>query len=82
MFLIISGFPWANLPPESVIVDVGGGMGTSMIALYSRFQDLNCIIQEVPSVCALGENVRDSVPTGGIFNSPIAIAGAVPTGRD
>ncbi|KAJ3553407.1 hypothetical protein NM688_g3631 [Phlebia brevispora] len=44
------GFEWSVLPPGSVIVDVGGGMGTVTMDLANRHQHLRYVVEDLPEV--------------------------------
>ncbi|KAA1478069.1 S-adenosyl-L-methionine-dependent methyltransferase [Dentipellis sp. KUC8613] len=47
---IFDAYDWQDLAPGSVIVDVGGGVGTSAFPLSRKFPDLKVIIQDLPNV--------------------------------
>ncbi|KAA1478055.1 S-adenosyl-L-methionine-dependent methyltransferase [Dentipellis sp. KUC8613] len=49
---ILAAFDWKDLPPNSVIVDVGGGLGTSAFPLAREFPRLKVVIQDLPNVIA------------------------------
>lgn len=58
------GFDWHTLPRGSVIVDVGGGIGSTSMLLASAFSShgedspsLRFIIQDRPIVVEMGEKV-------------------------
>ncbi|KAI0771361.1 S-adenosyl-L-methionine-dependent methyltransferase [Irpex lacteus] len=44
--VVLDGFEWKNLSPGSVIVDVGGGIGSKMLPLAKAFDRLNFVIQD------------------------------------
>ena len=52
------GFPWEELLPKSVVVDVGGGIGSTSMLLANAFPDLRFIIQDRPPVVEMGTAVR------------------------
>ena len=62
------GFDWASLAGGSVIVDVGGGIGSTSMILATAFaqesaecgarEPLKFVIQDRAVVCAMGEKVR------------------------
>lgn len=52
-----TAYDWPSLPANSVVVEVGGGMGTSAFPLASRFPDLVLVVQDLPSVIAKAEKV-------------------------
>nr|GAT50375.1 predicted protein [Mycena chlorophos] len=47
---ILSGFEWAKLPKESVVVDVGGGVGATTFLLAKALPELRFIVQDRPEV--------------------------------
>lgn len=47
---ILAGFKWADLPQSSVVVDVGGGVGSSSLILAKGAPHLNLIVQDRCSV--------------------------------
>jgi len=49
MFLQIA-FEWKELADGAVVVDVGGGVGTSAIPIAREFPNLKVIVQDLPSV--------------------------------
>jgi len=49
---VVEGFDWAALPEGSVVVDVGGGVGSHSLALAKAFYGLNFVVQDRPSVMA------------------------------
>ena len=64
----ISGFDWHSLPPGGIVVDVGGGIGSTSMLLATAFSSstssedeqglaLKFIIQDRPVVCEMGEKV-------------------------
>ncbi|KAJ3535874.1 hypothetical protein NM688_g6916 [Phlebia brevispora] len=47
---ILHGFDWKSLPEGSLIVDVGGGIGTHTLELVRSFGHLNYIVQDTEAV--------------------------------
>ncbi|KAF9254801.1 S-adenosyl-L-methionine-dependent methyltransferase [Marasmius fiardii PR-910] len=47
---ILTAYNWKLLPHRAKVVDVGGGLGSAMIPLLKHFQDLHCIVQDLPTV--------------------------------
>ncbi|KAJ7634558.1 S-adenosyl-L-methionine-dependent methyltransferase [Roridomyces roridus] len=43
-------YPWATLPKNSVVCDVGGGYGHHTIGLLKEFPHLKIVVQDLPSV--------------------------------
>ncbi|KAF8652613.1 hypothetical protein AX16_004302 [Volvariella volvacea WC 439] len=54
---IVKGFPWGTLPRDSVVVDVGGGIGTAMLTVAKEFPDLKVVVQSLPNVIQDGKGV-------------------------
>ncbi|KAI0771399.1 O-methyltransferase [Irpex lacteus] len=44
--IVLDGFDWKSLPANSVIVDVGGGIGSKMLPLAKNFDHLKFIVQD------------------------------------
>ncbi|CCM07046.1 uncharacterized protein FIBRA_09366 [Fibroporia radiculosa] len=58
---IFRGFSWESLQSESVVVDVGGGIGTSSLALAERYPELRLIVQDRLPVIEQGiKNLRSN----------------------
>ncbi|KAI0700683.1 hypothetical protein C8T65DRAFT_790056 [Cerioporus squamosus] len=51
---IIGGFPWHELDEGSVVVDVGGGIGSTAMLLAHTFPHLKFVIQDRPQVAEHG----------------------------
>jgi protein-L-isoaspartate O-methyltransferase len=48
--LIHLGFDWNGLPRDSVVVDVGGGVGSQTAVLAKAFDHINFVVQDRPTV--------------------------------
>ncbi len=53
----MTGFPWLELSPRSVVVDVGGGIGSTSMLLANAFPQLRFVIQDRPPVVEMGVTV-------------------------
>ncbi len=51
-------FPFPDLEEGALVVDVGGGIGSTTLRLAQRFPKLRFVIQDREPVCKLGEDVR------------------------
>ncbi|KAI8973144.1 S-adenosyl-L-methionine-dependent methyltransferase [Trametes punicea] len=51
---IISAFPWIELPEGALVVDVGGGIGSTSMLLAHTFPHLRFIVQDRPQVVEHG----------------------------
>ncbi|KAH9054229.1 O-methyltransferase [Lactarius vividus] len=66
---IFEGYAWEKLPPGSLVVDVGGGVGSQCLTLARRHPDLRFIVQDREAV--LGDaseywkkNMPDALDSG------------------
>ncbi|KAJ7127080.1 S-adenosyl-L-methionine-dependent methyltransferase [Mycena epipterygia] len=48
-------YPWASLPRDTVICDVGGGNGHASINLLEAFPQLKIVVQDLPGVVQQGQ---------------------------
>ncbi|KAJ3517445.1 hypothetical protein NLJ89_g507 [Agrocybe chaxingu] len=46
----LGAFDWKGLPKGAVVVDVGGGVGTSALPLARDFPDLQIVVQDLPAL--------------------------------
>ena len=54
----LQGFDWAGLEEGSLVVDVGGGIGSTSMTLAKAFPHLRFCIQDRPRTVELGKAVR------------------------
>ncbi|KAJ6535743.1 S-adenosyl-L-methionine-dependent methyltransferase [Mycena capillaripes] len=54
---ILKAYDWTSLVPESLVVDVGGGVGTSCLALAPQFPKLKFVVQDLEGVVAQGKEL-------------------------
>ncbi|KAI0364842.1 S-adenosyl-L-methionine-dependent methyltransferase [Pilatotrama ljubarskyi] len=47
---ILFGFPWAELPPDSVLVDVGGGIGSTSLTVAQAHPYIKVVVEDRPQV--------------------------------
>lgn len=52
-----TGFEWGLLPENSVVVDVGGGIGTITMDIASKHQHLRYVVEDLPGVIEGGRTV-------------------------
>ncbi|KAF9264075.1 O-methyltransferase [Marasmius fiardii PR-910] len=71
--VILSGFKWDSLPPNSVIVDVGGGQGHNMLTICEKFPDskLRFVVQDREGVMEQARkfwelNAPDAIKNGDV----------------
>ncbi|KDR83075.1 hypothetical protein GALMADRAFT_263497 [Galerina marginata CBS 339.88] len=53
----LDAFDWEGLPSGAVVVDVGGGVGTSSLFLAKTFPELQVIVQDLPGVIQEAEKL-------------------------
>jgi hypothetical protein len=76
-------YPWASLPKDAVVVDVGGGIGSAALLLAQNHPHLRIIVQDLPEVAANARKVSIECQMkhmlliryfrAGKFNSPRSI---------
>ncbi|KAJ7067487.1 S-adenosyl-L-methionine-dependent methyltransferase [Mycena amicta] len=54
---ILKAYDWGTLPAGSLVVDVGGGVGTSCLTLAKEFRDMKFVVQDLPGVIEQGQDV-------------------------
>ncbi|KAJ7872708.1 O-methyltransferase [Mycena leptocephala] len=47
---ILAGFKWTDLPDGSIIVDLGGGVGSTTLIIAKAVPHVNLVVQDRPSV--------------------------------
>ena len=52
------GYGWEHLPEGSLVVDVGGGVGSQSLTLANHFPQLRFVVQDQESVVGDAINVR------------------------
>lgn len=57
-YLATLGLDWDKLPEGSTVVDVGGGVGTSMVPLVENFPGLKIVVQDLPQTIQNARQVR------------------------
>jgi hypothetical protein len=55
--LSTEGFDWKSLPQDALVVDVGGGVGSSSLELLKYYPQLRFVIQDKPKVVEDGKKV-------------------------
>ncbi|OSC97043.1 S-adenosyl-L-methionine-dependent methyltransferase [Trametes coccinea BRFM310] len=50
---ILFGFPWADLQPDSVLIDVGGGIGSTSLTVALAHPHIKVVVEDRPQVVEL-----------------------------
>ncbi|KZT18736.1 hypothetical protein NEOLEDRAFT_1142978 [Neolentinus lepideus HHB14362 ss-1] len=59
----VLAFPWDTLPTGSLVVDVGGGIGSTSLLLAKKFENLRFVVQDRVGVVKMGEDAwRERAP--------------------
>lgn len=58
MRILVLGFDWGSLKDDSVVVDIGGGIGTLSVALAKKYPHLKLVVQDRGPVIGDGLEVR------------------------
>ncbi|KAJ7223301.1 S-adenosyl-L-methionine-dependent methyltransferase [Mycena pura] len=70
---VIKAFNWAALTPKSLVVDVGGGVGTSCLPLAAKFPELKFVVQDLEGVIEQGKVVRDTKMPAAIESAQVSL---------
>ncbi|TFL01437.1 O-methyltransferase-domain-containing protein [Pterulicium gracile] len=62
---MLEGYSWESLPSGSIVVDVGGGVGTYVTALARTYPTLRYIVQDLPATV---ENAKQAQSQAGGFS--------------
>lgn len=57
---VSSGFDWNALPEGSVVVDVGGGIGSMTMALAQKYKHLKYVVEDRPAVVSEADGVSSA----------------------
>lgn len=61
-------FNWKSLAKGSVVVDVGGGLGTASLPLARDFPGIQVVVQDLPGVIVEAKQVKKTAPTASEVN--------------
>ncbi|KAJ8469560.1 hypothetical protein ONZ45_g16849 [Pleurotus djamor] len=66
---ILGAFDWKSLPPDSLVVDVGGGIGSAALSLATNIPAVKIVVQDLPNVVMnakkfWAEKMPDALTTG------------------
>ncbi|CAK5276426.1 unnamed protein product [Mycena citricolor] len=54
---VVQAYKWEEVSPGSLIVDVGGGVGTSTLTLAKKFPDLKFVVQDLEAVIGQAKDI-------------------------
>ncbi|KAL1941917.1 hypothetical protein VTO73DRAFT_6447 [Trametes versicolor] len=57
---VVHGFPWNELPKDSVVVDIGGGIGSVSVVLAQAYPHLKFVVEDRAPVVAIARELFDS----------------------
>ncbi|KAL1945651.1 hypothetical protein VTO73DRAFT_1653 [Trametes versicolor] len=69
---IVDAFLWKDLPEDAVVVDVGGGIGSTSMVLANAFSHLRFVVQDRPNVVAVAPSLCDKSNTGLIASGRVS----------
>jgi hypothetical protein len=55
---LFEAFDWKSLEQDALVVDVGGGVGSSTLELFKAYPHLRYVVQDRPTVNAHAIKVR------------------------
>ena len=53
-----AGFPWEDLSHDSVLVDVGGGIGSQSILVAEAYPHIHVVVEDREQVASTASSVR------------------------
>lgn len=71
------GFEWASLPPSSLVVDVGGGVGNLAMALAKVHKHLRYVVQDRHAVAEEGERLWKADMPSLVENGTVRLQGTL-----
>ncbi|KAJ7088438.1 O-methyltransferase [Mycena belliarum] len=70
---ILRGFRWADLPTDSVIVDVGGGVGSTALAIAQAVHHVNLVVEDRASVIEDAKLYCSNLAPGLLLNGRVKL---------
>ncbi|RDB20353.1 4-O-methyltransferase 1 [Hypsizygus marmoreus] len=55
--LVVTAFNWASLPYDSIVIDVGGGIGDTLMQVLKAFSHLRVVVQDLPGTAMEAKKV-------------------------
>ncbi|KAF5312467.1 hypothetical protein D9619_003730 [Psilocybe cf. subviscida] len=71
--IILRAFEWTSLPADSVVVDVGGGIGTASLVLAKSFPGIKFVVQDRPPVVKDAEPVWENELPGAVDSGRVVL---------
>ncbi|KAL0948448.1 hypothetical protein HGRIS_011021 [Hohenbuehelia grisea] len=73
--ILLKVFDWNQLKPGSFVVDVGGGIGSSILPVCRAHPQLKFVVQDLPKVAELGKNFYTNLVPGSIESGRVTFQG-------
>ncbi|KAF7368277.1 S-adenosyl-L-methionine-dependent methyltransferase [Mycena venus] len=70
---ILKAYNWSGLPAGSLVVDVGGGVGTSCLTLAAKFPELKFVVQDQEKVVEQGKELWNAKMPAAISSGQVAL---------
>ncbi|KAJ6527606.1 S-adenosyl-L-methionine-dependent methyltransferase [Mycena vulgaris] len=70
---ILKAYNWSGLAVGSLVVDVGGGVGTSCLTLAAKFPELKFVVQDQEKVVEQGRELWDAKMPTAISSGQVAL---------
>ncbi|KAF8177344.1 S-adenosyl-L-methionine-dependent methyltransferase [Mycena galopus ATCC 62051] len=70
---IVKAYDWGRLPAQSVVVDVGGGVGTACLALAAKFPELRFVVQDLEPVIEQGKTIWNNKMPSAISSGQVTL---------
>ncbi|KII92454.1 hypothetical protein PLICRDRAFT_172543 [Plicaturopsis crispa FD-325 SS-3] len=72
---ILTGLDWQDLPSDSVVVDVGGGVGAQSLDIAKAFPRLKVVVQDRPAVIPDAEKFWNAELPGALAAGQVTLQG-------
>ncbi|KAF8151199.1 S-adenosyl-L-methionine-dependent methyltransferase [Mycena galopus ATCC 62051] len=70
---ILKAYNWSGLAAGSLVVDVGGGVGTSCLTLAAKFPELKFVVQDQEKVVEQGKELWNAQMPAAISSGQVAL---------
>ncbi|KAJ7617899.1 O-methyltransferase-domain-containing protein [Roridomyces roridus] len=72
---ILDAFPWTSLQEDSVVVDIGGGIGAAALQLARAHPHLRIVVQDLPGVVADAQKLWETQYAGVLQSGRVIFQG-------